>query len=271
MIYIKNKEMSLLSMLVMTVLFVQGQVFWSKPKLILGKQDLFAPFSRDNFGAEKENIRIENKAGYSYPEIVRVKDNPGLAGLELELLGTVVGNIKDPIAFIKDLRAGKQGIYRLGGVVKGAQVIKITLGEVILDINGRKEILRLSRRALSWGKREEELEAIVSISADQVIVSRKGLLNQARNIMNVLPKLKFKPYYEANKVSGLMIEGITRDSIIAAAGIQNKDVIKTVNNQKINTYQKALQVLSKARNQSEINVDILREGQVKNLCYRITN
>ena len=272
MLYIKNKEMSLLSVLVMMVLFIQGQVFLSKPKLILDyKQGLFVPFFHDEFSIEKENSQIEDNTntGYFYSEIVREKDDFGLAGLELELLGTAVGNIKDPIAFIKDLRVGKQGIYRLGSQIKGAQVIKIALGEVVLDVNGRKEILKLSRRALSWNSDSQGQAAIISISADQVTVSRKGLFNQARNILNVLPALKFKPYYEANKVSGLMIEGIAQDSIIAAAGIQNKDVVRTVNNQKIDTYQKALQVLSKARNQSEINVDLLREGKVKSLRYRV--
>ena len=272
MLYIKNKEMSLLSVLVMMVLFIQGQVFLSKPRLILDyKQGLFVPSFQDELSIEKENNRIEDNTntGYFYSEIVREKDDFGLAGLELELLGTAVGNIKDPIAFIKDLRVGKQGIYRLGSQIKGAQVIKIALGEVVLDVNGRKEILKLSRRALSWNSDSQGQTAIISISADQVTVSRKGLFNQARNILNVLPELKFKPYYEANKVSGLMIEGIAQDSIIAAAGIQNKDVVRTVNNQRINTYQKALQVLSKARNQSEINVDLLREGKVKSLRYRV--
>ena len=272
MLYIKNKEMSLLSVLVMMVLFIQGQVFLSKPRLILDyKQGLFVPSFQDELSIEKENNRIEDNTntGYFYSETVRENDDLGLAGLELELLGTAVGNIKDPIAFIKDLRVGKQGIYRLGSQIKGAQVIKIALGEVVLDVNGRKEILKLSRRALSWNSDSQGQTAIISISADQVTVSRKGLFNQARNILNVLPELKFKPYYEANKVSGLMIEGIAQDSIIAAAGIQNKDVVRTVNNQRINTYQKALQVLSKARNQSEINVDLLREGKVKSLRYRV--
>lgn len=272
MLYIKNKERSLLSMLIVMVVYVQGQVFFSKPKLILDdRQDLFAALSRGGLNAEKENSRVENNAGYPSVEMVREKDSFRLASLELELLGTAVGNSKDPIAFIKDLKIGKQGIYKLGSLVKGARVIKIALGEVVLDINGQNETLRLSRRALSWTKREEELEAIISISDDQVTVSRKGLFNQARNIVSILPKLKFKPYYEANKVSGLMIEGIAQDSIIAAAGIRNKDVVKTVNNQKITTYQKALQVLSKARNQSEINVDLVREGKAKSVCYRITS
>ena len=142
MLYIKNKEMSLLSVLVMMVLFIQGQVFLSKPKLILDyKQGLFVSSFQDELSIEKENSRIEDNTntGYFYSEIVRENKDPGLVGMELELLGTAVGNIKDPIAFIKDTRVGKQGIYRLGSQIKGAQVIKIALGEVVLDVNAARK------------------------------------------------------------------------------------------------------------------------------------
>ncbi|OGX26734.1 MAG: hypothetical protein A3J51_06935 [Omnitrophica WOR_2 bacterium RIFCSPHIGHO2_02_FULL_45_21] len=268
---VKNKEVFLLGILATMVMLIEGQLFLSKPKLSIDRQGLFEQFSRDNFRAEKGSVSIKNQKGDPYPEIIREKDNPLTQALELELLGTAVGNVKDPIAFIKDLRAGKQGICRLGSVVRDARVIEITLGEVILDVNGRKEILRLSKRALSPAKKEKEAPAIVSVSADYVTVSKKGIFNEMGAIMNALPKLKIKPYYEASRVSGMMVEGVTRDSIIAAAGIQDKDVVKAVNSQKINSYQKALQVLYKARNQSEINVDLLRGGQAKSLSYRITN
>jgi len=268
---VKNKEVFLLGILATMVMLIEGQLFLSKPKLSIDRQGLFEQFSRDNFRAEKGSVSIKNQKGDPYPEIIREKDNPLAQALELELLGTAVGNVKDPIAFIKDLRAGKQGICRLGSVVRDARVIEITLGEVILDVNGRKEILRLSKRALSPAKKEKEAPAIVSVSADYVTVSKKGIFNEMGAIMNALPKLKIKPYYEASRVSGMMVEGVTRDSIIAAAGIQDKDVVKAVNSQKINSYQKALQVLYKARNQSEINVDLLRGGQAKSLSYRITN
>ena len=268
---VKNKEVFLLGILATMVMLIEGQFFLSKPKLSIDRQGLFEQFSRDNFRAEKGSVSIKNQKGDPYPEIIREKDNPLTQALELELLGTAVGNVKDPIAFIKDLRAGKQGICRLGSVVRDARVIEITLGEVILDVNGRKEILRLSKRALSPAKKEKEAPAIVSVSADYVTVSKKGIFNEMGAIMNALPKLKIKTYYEASRVSGMMVEGVTRDSIIAAAGIQDKDVVKAVNSQKINSYQKALQVLYKARNQSEINVDLLRGGQAKSLSYRITN
>lgn len=271
MIYIKNKERSLLGVLALLVILVQTQIFLSGPKLIPdGALGLFAHFSEGSFVSEKANSVIEGRTGYFYPEPAGEKDSLGLVDLELELLGTVVGSGKDPLAFIKDIRAGKQGIYRLGAMVSAARVIKITVGEVILDISGRQEVLRLGMRGLSLAKPDEGAQAIISISSDRVTVSRRGLLNQAGDILNLVPALKFRPYYQADKVCGLMIEGVSADSLIAAAGIRNRDVLRTVNDQRIDSYQKALQVLSKVRNKSEISVDLLRDGKVKNLSYHIS-
>lgn len=271
MIYIKNKERSLLGVLALLVMLVQAQIFLSRPKLIPDRTwGLFAPFPEGSFVSEESSTRIGGRVGYFYPEASGKNNSLGPVDLELELLGTVVGSGKDPLAFIKDTRAGKQGIYRLGAMVSAARVIKISVGEVILDIGGRQEILRLGRRGLSLTKPDEDMEAIISISSDRVTLSRRGLLNQAADILNLVPALKFRPYYEADKVCGLMIEGVSGDSLIAAAGIRNRDVLRTVNDQRIDSYQKALQVLSKVRNKSEISVDLLRDGKVKNLSYHIS-
>jgi type II secretory pathway component PulC len=261
----KNKELFLLGILVTMVALIEGQAFLFKPKIAIDRQGLFEPFSRDVPRADSYSPQV------SAATLEKKENPPAARGPELELLGTAVGNTKDPIAFIKDLTTGKQGIRRIGSVIGDARIIEITFGEVILDVKGKRESLRLSKRALSWAKAEEETGAIISMSAGEVIVSRKGIRDEMDTIMNTLPQLRVKPYYEAGGVSGLMIEGVARDSIIAAAGIKNKDVVRAVNNQKIDSYQKALQVLYKAKGQSEINIDLLRDGQAANLCYRITN
>jgi len=94
-------------------------------------------------------------------------------------------------------------------------------------------------------------------------------MNEATDIINTVQSIRIKPYGETGKVTGLIVDNIPQDSIIAAAGIQNKDVVRTVNNQKIDSYQKALQVFAKVKNQKEIKVSVLRDGKLKQLSYRL--
>ena len=170
-------------------------------------------------------------------------------------------NIKDPIAFIKDLKSNKQGMYRLGNVIQEAKVVQIVMGEVTLDLNGRRETLRLSKRGMSWA----------GMNADEIIISKNNLLSQTAEIYNSLRSITVKPHYEAQKVVGMQVNGIPEGSVITTTGIKNQDIVKSVNNQKIDSYQKALQVFSKVKNQSQVEVSLLRDGQPLNLFYRIAN
>jgi general secretion pathway protein C len=189
--------------------------------------------------------------------------------LPLELLATAIGNAKDPIAFIKDLQSEKQGTYKIGNKIQGATLVKIVRGEVTLERDGKQEILQLSQRARSWSSGASENPAIISANGNNIAVSKQGLLNEVPNVLSALPKVKISPYYEAEHVAGLMVDGIPKNSVIIAAGIRNKDVVKTVNNQNIDSYQKALQVFQKVKNQPEVKITLLREGKVQNINYLV--
>ncbi len=189
--------------------------------------------------------------------------------LELELLGTAIGSAKDPIAFIKDIRSNKQGIYRTGGIIREAKITQIRLGEVTLDHNGRKISLRLKQYSRSPGKPEGETGMIEMLSKNEIRVDKSMLFSRPETVINALRQVTIKPYYKADKIEGLMITGVTEGSIFARAGISDKDIITAVNNQKVNSYQKALQIFNKAKNQPEINVNLQRNGKNKNLLYHI--
>lgn len=256
------------TLLSLTMMF-EGWTFLSKPKITLNKEafveqgislDKIIPLAPDNF-SQKFDLELEQNH----------KVNNELQQLNLELLGTAIGNIKDPIAFIKDLKSNKQGIYRLGNIIRDAKITAITIGEVTLDVNGRKETLKLSRRALAWANRNKQTPAILSVSGERVVVSKNGLFSESDNILGILHNVKVRPYHQAREVLGMIVEGVPENSIVTKAGIRDKDIIRSVNNQKIDSYQKALQVFSKVRNHSEIKVGLLRAGKAKTLYYHIEN
>lgn len=252
----------------LTMMF-EGWAFLSKPKVTLNK-DAFIDegVSLDKILPAPEDIFTQKSV--LEPELNSNIDIE-LQPLSLELLGTAMSNIKDPIAFIKDLKSNKQGIYRIGSVIAEAKVTRITMGEVALDVNGKEQILGLSKRAMAWARLGKRNLPIISVSGDRITVSKKALFNEYEGILNTLRNIKVKPYSQAKEVVGMIVEGVPKDSIVAQAGIRNQDIIKTVNNQKIDSYQKALQVFNKVRNQSEIEVSLLRSGKIKTLSYRIGN
>ncbi len=257
-----TKRTIFLLLILISLLIVEGKVVFYKPAISF-KNDLRLNDITGNI--KTDAIAIDSAKPNQAFENTGIEEE----SYKLELLGTAIGSIKDPIAYIKDLEANKQEIYKLGSKIKKATVIKIVMGEVVLEKDGKTETLRLSKHAGALAKIEDKNSAILYLSDDKILVNRKLLSRKAANVFETFSSVKIKPYYESKEVSGMIVNGIPQNSIIASAGIKNKDIVTTVNGQKICNYQKALQILAKIKGQSEIKVSLLRNGQVKNLKYRI--
>ena len=236
----------------------------SKPKVALNGDISFKSGNVPFFVEAAENKGPESR-GLSPTFSEKAEVEPTLS---LELIGTVMGNAKDPTAFIKDLESGKQGIYKLGSTVQEARVVKIAMGKVVFDLKGKEQVLTMGSKGKTLANLNETGQQFITFSGDQILVNKNGLASESGKIIKELTRVKVSPYFESSKVAGLKIEGISSDSIVAAAGIQNKDVVTMVNSQKIDSYQKALQVLNKAKSQAEIKVSVLRDGQPQLLCYK---
>ena len=67
--------------------------------------------------------------------------------LDVVLMGTVSGVKGDDRAIILTKKGRKQKLYQVGDVVEGAQIKSILRGKVILNFNGKDEILDMSEAA----------------------------------------------------------------------------------------------------------------------------
>jgi general secretion pathway protein C len=188
----------------------------------------------------------------------------------LELVGTAMGNPKDPIAFIKDTRTGRQGIYKKGSLVEGSRVVLIAKGSVDLEKDGQVATLFL-KRGSDFAKNEIDSQSMITGSGNEFVMNRSALLKETTMVLNTVRQMRVAPYSQQNKVIGMRVEGVKEGTIISQAGIKDRDVVTMVNNQKIDSYQKALQVFSKVRNQDQIMVCVLRSGKMQQLNYRMAN
>jgi len=82
---------------------------------------------------------------------------------------------------------------------------------------------------------------------------------------NVLRKATIEPYVRNGRPQGLKITGLEENPLTAMVGLRNGDVIQTVNGQTLTNKQKAFQVIQKAKSQSKLNIQLLRDGKAKEL------
>lgn len=74
--------------------------------------------------------------------------------MQLVLLGTVSGSKEDARAIIRDEKTKMEDIYRVGSELNGASISRIGRGKVVLQVNGREEVLNIKDPESSGASRE---------------------------------------------------------------------------------------------------------------------
>jgi general secretion pathway protein C len=184
------------------------------------------------------------------------------------LLGTVSGGkITQSWAYIEDgeSTSGNQSKrYKLQDKLSdGSQIIKISRAEVVLEKNGKQEVLVLEGPRIK--------EPIVSVSPTHKVVNKNAALARIGSLSNTLRLVEAKSRFNTNGEPGFIVDGIPKSSILERAGFKNGDLIRSVNGQELSTMQKAIQVMCKARNQSQINIELLRSKRLLKLKYDLEN
>ncbi len=70
-------------------------------------------------------------------------------GLNLILQGTITGSKQDSGAIIVDEKNRRQDLYSIGDEIQGALITAIERGEVVLEVDGKKEVLLIKERTVS--------------------------------------------------------------------------------------------------------------------------
>lgn len=94
---------------------------------------------RNIFQASLEAVPVEPEEPEEPEELEPTK-------LQLTLFGTITGDEQDARAIIVDGRKKEEDIYYLGDAVQGAFIRKIERGKVVLEVNGRNEVLLIKER-----------------------------------------------------------------------------------------------------------------------------
>jgi hypothetical protein len=64
--------------------------------------------------------------------------------LDFKLVGTIIAGDENSYAIIEDEATGKQGMYKLGASINEATVLKIDKESIIVENNGRVQVLKIT-------------------------------------------------------------------------------------------------------------------------------
>ena len=215
-------------------------------------------FERHLFGKEPEtNLKQEP---------IQV-DSLKQTELKLKLWGTVIGGDNQTYAVIESDRAS-QNLYRMGDTIQNATIKMILREKVVLNVNGRDEILEMEKRLTATGAKPKRSRTAVSAPRN-IAIKRSQIEGAVQNPNQLLKEIKIRPHFQKGKLDGLTITAIKPDSIFRKMGLVSGDILTRVDGEKIESMNDALKFYETIKSASTVKLDIKRRGRMQTIEYNI--
>ena len=231
----------------------------------------------------------------------KAEDNssdPVHTSLHAKVLGTTVANLALwSWAVIEDTQAHTKDEYMVEDRIQGARILSI-LDDCALAVKAlRKEQEETDGPAkqcvivMNAGHREyvDDKEGngatpvatavvapppannpVISTGDHKYSIPKSEIDKTLSNLNDVAMQARIVPAFKDGVATGFKLFSIRPDSIYAKIGIQNGDVIQRINGFEMNSPDKALEVYSKLREASNIDIEVERNGSVVTQSYAIT-
>jgi general secretion pathway protein C len=221
---------------------------------------------------------------------------PAPCGGSLRLVATTVIPRRPELSFasISTGVEGKSMLYRQGMSVDGHELVGIREQRVFLRPSGRPlcQTVMFSPPpavpppaaapppapvgeekpppAPKSSISEDELNAgITQVSDTQYSVAR-GLLDKVLSAQAELMRAaRVIPYEENGRVVGVKVYGIRRAALLGKLGIQNGDVLRTINGFDLSSPDTALEAYTKLREMDHFSIAMVRRGQPRTMEYTV--
>ncbi|MCJ7618049.1 MAG: PDZ domain-containing protein [Desulfobacterales bacterium] len=191
--------------------------------------------------------------------------------LKLKLWGTVTADDKQTAyAVIEEQEAKKQSLYRVGDKIQNATVKIILRENVILNVNGRDEILEIGESSENQKIAKSAFRA--SSRTEQRVkldLNRFEIENSLKDIKDLMSHANIKPYFEKGKPGGIILTGIKPDSLFRKMRLRNGDILTGVNGENIESVDDTMKVYRSLNTSSNVQLQIKRRGRPETIDYNI--
>jgi general secretion pathway protein C len=117
---------------------------------------------------------------------------------------------------------------------------------------------------------EAELDQnIKALSETKYTVPRSFVDKILRNQAQIMSAARIVPHEENGRMMGVKLYGIRRNSLLGKLGLQNGDMLRTINGFEMSSPDSALEAYARLRNANNLSVAIVRRGQPTTLDYEV--
>ena len=190
--------------------------------------------------------------------------------------------IKWSIAVIRDTEIKSIGPYPVGGKVHEATVIEIQETRIYLDNAGKTEFLDLFEKpapptpppaASAAGGTDPlsvEMDRGIKKTGEHSYEIQRSTLESVLGNMSLLSRsARIVPEMRDGKAAGFRLYAVKPDGPFAKIGMQNGDVISSINGLEITSPEKALEVYAKLKSASHLSLGMESNGKKVTKDYNI--
>jgi hypothetical protein len=130
-------------------------------------------------------------------ELRDIKSLPPLQ-LDFRLVGTIIAGEENSYAVIMDETTGKQGMYKLGASINEATVLKIDKESIIVEKDGRAQVLRITGGSYTEAAPSEMLsgDAPPSIGVSEELPYFEPVFSETGPLVGENVSVKELPHFE---------------------------------------------------------------------------
>lgn len=262
-----------LSSLVLTLLNSRFAPVQPRPlvQIVEAKRPLRGKLPVDHYRSIWENNIFFTSAGDPPPlsDSVQV-DQLNLTSLNCSLVGTMVQEAGDGWAVIMDNDDNRQDMVMVGSNFKGARVVRILKDKVVLNWNGKDELLLMDM------EERPETASATPVSRvpgrGQVLtynISRSLVQQSLGDLTSVMSKVRVEPHFAGGKADGFRLSQIQSGSVLTSVGFQSGDIIKNVNGRKVATVEDAMRLYESMKGSSFFRIGIERNNVPNTIQIRV--
>ena len=200
------------------------------------------------------------------------------SSINARLLGTLVSFPPQWSLASLQNNVGTQKIISvaIGDMVEGASVLSIERDRVIVLNNGQREYIDANTPAVAQSpsspsetSRADASSDIREVSPNNYEIPRNELEKTLGNLNDIAMQARIMPAFKDGVSQGFRLYSIRPNSLYQKIGIQNGDIVKRINGFDLNSPEKALELYSKLRDSSRIDIEIERNGNPIKKTYNI--
>lgn len=202
---------------------------------------------------------------------------PGPRGVTASTTGLDVGQLLSSsaswsIASVLELGRQKTSTVMVGDEVHAARVLEILRDRVIIEHGGRREFIGMDPGEGVLGPSAAALTEVLTVRAldeGHYELSRSELDRALTRPDQLAEQVRIVPAYRDGQPEGFKVFAIRPDSVFARLGLLNGDVVRRINGFEMTSPANALEVYSRLRDASRIDVELERAGSSIRKSYSI--